>query len=128
MPKSQPLKGIRSSRPPIKPRIGPNELYISKATKFRWLENQAKRMFMVDKRPFIVLHALGARTCNASFLALKLKDTLKFLDLSLTTTISTSKVIDDFEPEDEEEDITSALRQLPAIHIKLSKSLQALNF
>lgn len=93
------------------------DIYVTNKTNFKAHLNNCERLFNAGISE-IVIHGLGAAINRACNLALQLKEIHhNTLDLDIKT--STTELIDDFEPLNDNHDYEMNIRRNSAIHIRV---------
>ncbi|XP_015768979.1 PREDICTED: ribonuclease P protein subunit p20-like [Acropora digitifera] len=109
----------RSKRPPQRVQKCRNDIYVNRKTDFAvQLERCQKALDSSDQE--VTIHGLGAAMNRAINLALQLEHKRQgTVELSATT--SSVKLVDDYDPEDDDHEVCSKVRTNSAIHIKVYK-------
>ncbi|KAJ3163699.1 ribonucleases P/MRP protein subunit pop7 [Geranomyces michiganensis] len=118
--KNEKSGSVRHKRAVQRPPTLATDIYVSRKST---MQAQAKRAQMLLDGPdftFLTIHGLGAAINPAIELALHLKE--QYQDqIAWTISLSTVTLVDDVEPEELDDDITTETRQNSAVHIRVFK-------
>ncbi|KXS22420.1 hypothetical protein M427DRAFT_172091 [Gonapodya prolifera JEL478] len=106
----------RRKRAPLRPPTRETDIYVSRKSARPALFKRAKKLLNQGKT--VTIHGLGAAVKDALSLAIALQNSYRGR-LSMKTSTHTVELVDDIEPEDEDDDIGSELRLSPAIRVEV---------
>ncbi|KAJ7372630.1 ribonucleases P/MRP protein subunit pop7 [Desmophyllum pertusum] len=110
---------VVKKRPPQKGQKRRNDIYVNRKTDFAaQLERCQKSLDSSEQE--VRIHGLGAAINRAINLAMQLEQRGQGT-VELSTTTSSVKLVDDFEPEDDDHEEYSKVRTNSAVHIRVYK-------
>ncbi|KAL9956609.1 hypothetical protein ACROYT_G038108 [Oculina patagonica] len=106
-------------RPPQKGQKRRNDIYVNRKTDFAAQLERCQKLLDSSEQE-VRIHGLGAAINRAINLALQLEQRGQGT-VELSTTTSSVKLVDDFEPEDDDHEGYSKVRTNSAVHIRVYK-------